>query len=404
MKSEKDIEKDKAKMLEWLKKEVPNDYDKFDLQAEFDGSLTFLENKRQIKEKLVARGLLKDEKVQMAYARAQQEQMLYERNLNALREIEEHNKQVEAYQPTRELLEFYLPVYRAARKMVAGFCKLICLKGRGGIGKTFNMRNALIEAKADFIEIRGDVTPAYLYRILFDNSERIIYFNDVNRLLRHPESINMLKAATETEDPRILSKLSYSKDQEDLPKQFIFKGGIIFDYNYIEPSVKEDFEALLSRADYVELCFCIDDMKHIMRLVAKEEWQQKVTEHLVDNYEFEGLLLNLRNQAKAFNTYKYAIEKGLEWQKEVDEEQKATMSRTRNLLYSLIGNRAVRTTELVKWLIKSGVVSTTKTAQRRIEDWLICDELYKLSEDIRNFYVGINPIKQRQEPQLQVSE
>jgi hypothetical protein len=331
MKSEKDVVAMKTKLREWGKTLIPADFDKFDWEAEIDGSLSVAENKREIKEKLVKLGLYKDEKVIMAQAKSQEMQMVYETNLAALKQIEEYNLKLTAQPVSGDLLQFYMPIYRAVRKLKCGFARLLCIKGIGGIGKTYNTRNALLEEpKADFVEIRGDVTPAYLYRILFDNREKILYFNDVNRLLKHPESINMLKAATETDGERVLSKLSYSKDQEDLPPRFIYNGSIIFDYNFIEPSVQEDFDALLSRADYIELNFSIDDIKQIMRLVAKEEWQQDVTEFLIGDYEYTGQnLLNLRTQVKAFNTYKYAKEKGLAWEQEIKQEQANSMSKIR---------------------------------------------------------------------------
>ena len=76
----------------------------------------------------------------------------------------------------------------------------------------------LIQNKAKYTEICGDITEAYLYRLLFEHNGDIIWFRDIVRLLRGMNSINLLKSATETETERLLTKNSYSKAQSDLPK------------------------------------------------------------------------------------------------------------------------------------------------------------------------------------------
>jgi hypothetical protein len=37
-------------------------------------------------------------------------------------------------------------------------------------------------------------------------------------------------------------------------------------------------------------------------------------------------------------------------------------------------------------------VNTIRTANRKIDDWLVCEEIHKLSAEERNFYIAINPI------------
>ena len=399
MKSEKEIESMSKKLIDWGKKVCPSNFDKFDWTAEIDGGISFSENKRIIKEKLCEGGLMEDEAAKYAHEKAEQERMIYETNLEAIEEVKAYNEQVKQMKRVPELDSFYKPIYKAVRKMKAGYSNMLLVRGAGGIGKTWNIRVALEEEPhAEYKEIRGDITPAYLYRVLYENMSRVLYFNDVNRLLRHPEGINMLKAATEMEERRLICKLSYSRQQEDLPSEFIFKGKIIFDYNYIEPAVQPDFDAFMSRAEYIELNFCQEDIEHVMRILAKEDWQKQVTEWVIEQYHYNGQNpLNLRTQQRAFNTFKYAEDKGLDWKHEVESELKASMSKFRGLLYSLIGSKAVRRLELKKKLIMAGVVGTIRTADRRIEDWLQIGELYKVSQDGRDYHVCINPIGTKQE-------
>lgn len=237
IRSDKEIDRDKAKLKKWLMKVLPNDYDKFDLEAHYDGGVSFTENKSEITEKI--KGFPDyEEKITKTQLDSEQEKFFAERNAELVEEIEKYNKKLTT-QDIVEVEKFYEPLIRALNKMVAGYSNLVLLKGRGGIGKTHTVRRILQRSKADFIEVCGDTTPAYLYRLLWENNGKIIYFNDVNKLLRHQDSLNLLKAATEMHTERLMTKLSYSKQQDDLPDRFLFKGKIIFDYNYVDNSLEK---------------------------------------------------------------------------------------------------------------------------------------------------------------------
>jgi hypothetical protein len=392
MKSEKEIAEMKAKLKEWVKELVKDDADKFDLEAEADGSLSLSENKREIKEKLLKLGLCKDEKALASYQRAQELKLIYEKNLEAKAAVDAYNDSLKALPRDQRLDVYYANLVRAVQKLKAGYSNALYVKGAGGVGKTWTVKNVLLaEPRVPFVEIRGDCTAAYLYRLAYENNTKILYFNDCNKLLKNNDSLNMLKAMTELDGDRKIMKYSYSKQQDDLPHEFIFKGRVIFDYNYVEPTVRVDFDALISRGDYTEINLSPADMRQIMRLIAKDETQQEVTEWVISNYAFTGKNpLNLRTQAKAFLTYQYAVANKLDWKSEVEAELNANMSKVRGVLYTLIGKECVRVSELIKLLLMSGEVNNVKTAYNRVNEWLLIEELHKWSSEERNFYIGIN--------------
>ena len=212
-----------------------------------------------------------------------------------------------------------------------------------------------------------------------------------NGILTH-NSINLLKAASESENQRVLTKSNYSKVQEDLPDKFICRCKFIFDYNNLYGlQLRDDFEALVSRGDFIEVPICDEEVHAIMKLIAKDDNQREVTEFLVSNFKANGMFrLNLRTQWKAFKTLEFAEKNALNWRHELKEEL-ANVGKIRALIYSLIGARAVRTTELKKLLLKYEMVNSIRTAERRVREWMYIDELYKVSEEDRNFYVCINP-------------
>lgn len=394
-KSEVQVEKEMKKLKAFLKAVIPESYDKYDLKAHYDSSLTYMENKNIIIDEI--KQLFADEykgathKEQVAYAKAEQEKFNKQRDEAIEKEILEYNKR--NYVENKELNQFYSNVHRAISKMCQGYSNLAFIKGRGAVGKSWNIRKMLIQKKTKYTEICGDITEAYLYRLLFEHNGEIIWFRDIVRLLRGMNSINLLKSATETETERLLTKNSYSKAQSDLPDRFLYKGKIIFDYNEIAGiMLKDDFEALQTRGDYVDVALSIDDVKAIMKLIAVEDWQNQVTDFLIKHYEFTGQnLLNLRTQWKAFKTYEYCQKNNLDWKVEIKEEMKSSISKVRGMLYSLMGKNSIRTTDLKKLLMKYGVVNTIRTAHRKINDWILTDELFRWSAEDRDFFVGINP-------------
>jgi len=62
-------------------------------------------------------------------------------------------------------------------------------------------------------------------------------------------------------------------------------------------------------------------------------------------------------------------------------------------LYSLIGTKAVRTAELKKLLMKYQLVNTMRTADRKVNDWILTEELIKVSAEDKNFFVCLVSIK-----------
>jgi len=310
-------------------------------------------------------------------------------------EVEKYNEELEK-NITPEIKKHYKRLYVAIDKLVNGFVNLVFVKGMGGIGKSVNIRKALKESDSDFVEINGDVTDAYLYRLFYEHNGKVLWFKDVAKLLNGLNSVNKLKVATETEDKRVLTKSNYSKQQEDLPNSFIFKGKLIFDYNNltgIKRTLRADFDALKSRGIFIELAFSKADIKEMMLAICKDDEQKLVTEFLINAHSFNGEnFLNLRTQYHAFQSYLYAKKKKLEWRDILIDDLTKQQTETQCLLYSIIGKKAMRTTELKALLLKTGLASSISTANRRINEWLLTEDLYKISSEERDFYVCIVPL------------
>ncbi len=148
----------------------------------------------------------------------------------------------------------------------------LLITGEGGLGKTFTVNKALKDAglqntsdlvgygsddvllehqsRRIYSVVKGYSTAKGLYRTLYENRNRVLVLDDVDSVLRDPVALNLLKGALDSYDKRIISWNAESSSDEDLPRSFEFRGGVIFISNL--PIFKID-QAIRSRAICVDL-------------------------------------------------------------------------------------------------------------------------------------------------------
>lgn len=393
------IEQEKKRLKQWLKSILKDNVDLFDLNSHYDSAISYQENKSELLEKV---RLLIDPRVKI-------EQEVKEAKAIEELEIDKHNREIESeaekYNAEYEeklknssvnLDEYYEEVTTGIKKLAGGHINALFIKGVAGTGKSYAIRKALVLNKVNYVLINGDITEAYLYRVLYENNGKIIWLQDTSKVMTNMSAINKLKAALETEKKRVLTKSSYSKQQADLPESFVFDGKLIFDFNStfgLPRGMRDDFEALLSRGEIIDVTFCFEEICDILRKVCKEDWQREVTEYVIKNYQFKGENgLNLRTQWHAFGTYKYAIENNLDWRDELNKSLIKKDSHIRRLVYRFIGKRSVRTGELAKLLIRGKVFNSASTASRRIKEWVYTGEIFRLSSEKINYYICLEPL------------
>jgi hypothetical protein len=116
----------------------------------------------------------------------------------------------------------------------------------------FGSDDTLLEyqSRKIYTVIKGYSTAKGLYRSLYENRNRVVIFDDCDSVLRDPVALNLLKGALDSYDKRIISWNAESFGDDDLPRSFEFKGGVIFISNM--PIFKVD-QAIRSRAICVDL-------------------------------------------------------------------------------------------------------------------------------------------------------
>lgn len=193
--------------------------------------------------------------------------------------------------------------------------------GEGGIGKTHTVLSTLKkEGLRDFsltaehlsggtqladrpgetfLVIKGYSTAKGLFRSLWENRNGLLVFDDCDSVFRDPAATNLLKAALDTYDRRIISWNAETIGETDLPKTFEFKGGVVFVSNI--PLDKLD-QAVRSRSLCVDLSMTIKQkLERMQTLITLPEFlpdhkmdHKKDAMAVVEQYHAEAKEVNLR--------------------------------------------------------------------------------------------------------------
>ena len=226
--------------------------------------------------------------------------------------------------------------------VIAGESKSVIISGDGGLGKTYTVTACLkaaglrdikevqmqkeleienadwaahtsadeetedkddstvLEKEGDFEIIKGYSAPKALYRLLYENRNKIIIFDDCDSVWYDPIAVSMLKAALDSYDARWISWLSEMRG-DDLPQSFLFKGRVVFVSNL---RLKQLDQAVLSRCLYVDVSMTaeekIERIKSIAPNVRKDMDKKQKAECVALLDEFKGTIgdLNIRTFLK----------------------------------------------------------------------------------------------------------
>ena len=156
---------------------------------------------------------------------------------------------------------------RLVGKTITGKFPSLIISGPGGIGKSHPTKEALRAAvdngTADYVEMSGKCSGPGLFKALHAMKDGgIVLIDDCDSVFEDTTSLNLLKAALDSSDRRLISWLSQATwiESEGLEEQFEFKGQVIFITNIdfdreIEKGTKRSvhLEALLSRSVLMDL-------------------------------------------------------------------------------------------------------------------------------------------------------
>jgi len=183
----------------------------------------------------------------------------------------------------------------------AGKVRSMIVTGPPGVGKSFGVERVLgkhdlladvaNDAKLKKYEVvKGAMSALGLYSKLYEFSDKksILVFDDCDSVLLDDLSLNILKAALDSGNKRMIHWNTDSRllRQEGVPNSFEFKGGAIFitniKFEHVKSKkLKDHLEALESRCHYLDLTIDTEREK-VLRI------KQIVEDGMLDKYDFEA--------------------------------------------------------------------------------------------------------------------
>ncbi len=169
----------------------------------------------------------------------------------------------------------------------------VIISGGGGLGKSYSVYKALektgLKNLADYAEfevddvvdrsttytlIKGYSTAKGLFRTLYENRNGIVVMDDTDSIFKDVNSLNLLKAALDSYDRRIITYNADIRD-DDLPNTFEYKGGIIFLTNI--PSCLLD-QAIISRSMVVDLSMTVSQkIERMFHIISDPQFMSEVS-------------------------------------------------------------------------------------------------------------------------------
>lgn len=157
------------------------------------------------------------------------------------------------------------------RAVKSGDVNAMIVSGPPGVGKSYGVEKVLnhvslfdkmAQKKDKFEIVKGSMTAIGLYCKLYEYSApgSVVVFDDCDSVLFDDVSLNVLKAALDSNDHRFINWNADSRilRAEDIPNRFEFKGAAIFitniKFQHIKSKkLKDHLNALESRCHYIDL-------------------------------------------------------------------------------------------------------------------------------------------------------
>lgn len=276
--------------------------------------------------------------------------------------------------------------------------------GPAGMGKTQLIEATLSEMGVEYVKYGGHITVASIYEYLFENWDKLIFFDDCSNIITNTEIMELLKQAlSESQMKRTLHYRSHGVKLGATPKNFEFEGRIIMSFNAMDknnPNVK----AVLSRAPQVELKFSFADTVKAMKDIAEKgtggdllQSEKIIVTNEIKKYILPEMEVNLRQQAQAFKIYASCkrlygnpppIDKWLPLVKMLFGKKRESW--IRELVRELAGDGTITRKELARQIAIKRQMSP-RNAQRKIAEWLEAEEVF--CNKVRDGAISIKPFK-----------
>ena len=195
----------------------------------------------------------------------------------------------------------------------SGVSPSLIISGMPGLGKTFlttkKLKDGGYKEGVDYIHVKGRSTAAGMFITLYENSDKLIIFDDCDSVFKDKDAVNLLKGALDSYDKRTISWLAAKplKDSEGspLPRFFDFTGKIIFITNVAADKIDT---AIKSRSFIIDITLnatqMIQRMKDLLPDIETQVTDMRIKRDALNalkqaHNQFDNVELNLRSLIKA---------------------------------------------------------------------------------------------------------
>jgi len=299
-------------------------YGSFEWEDYLDPDISVEDNLRNVIEQLIVLDPSVKEKFKDYfkgdYEKWQKEQKDYYEKVEK-QEIKARLEQIEKANVSD--LERYFEDYRTHVKSFLDNKKLygFVVIGDAGIGKSFNLMKWLKEWNVDFTLIRGHISPLALYEKLAENKDKVVVLDDVARLIKNEDTLNILLSALDLDNRTVeWNTKSFSINP---PEPFTFNGKIIVLANRLDFD-NEIAEAFRNRCIVYRLDFDRKTLIEMLYILARaKQYPTAIVDYLAELSYKENIRLSLRLLEKVYPYYQFVNWKKYVWQIAIEEEMDA---------------------------------------------------------------------------------
>lgn len=168
-----------------------------------------------------------------------------------------------------QLDDYYWKLRSYTSMLTDGVFDSLAIVAEPGIGKTYQITNALDRdvGEHNYVTLSGYCSPLALYHKLYEARGGVLFLDDVSGIPKDERSIELLKAATDTQDGDRVVSWESTSGKVECPNSFVFDGSIIMVFNEVPDTVM--FRSLYDRTMDYRLTFTYAERLHICREVAK---------------------------------------------------------------------------------------------------------------------------------------
>lgn len=218
----------------------------------------------------------------------------------------------QAFQAVRSASDMFDGMTGMAGMVARKISPSLVITGQPGLGKTYQVIKTLKDMRMregiEFVHVKGRASAAGMFITLYENSDKLIIFDDCDSVFRDVDAVNVLKGALDSYDKRVISWISAKplrdQDGDVMPRSFTFTGQIIFisnmDISRIDPAIR-------SRSFVTDISLTNEQMIQRMKNLLSEieptaptRFKQEALDALIDAYhQYDGVELNFRSLIKA---------------------------------------------------------------------------------------------------------